>query len=461
MSLTKRKNKSQKVGLLDLPNELLFSIIEHEKMCWRDHLSIHQVSSRLFQLTFKHVYDGERDIFLHACSFANLDLMIECLKHRNVPTSHVWHQHEWCLTPLDILSFAFQDGDCSSGQYIKVAGWLFDNGYKTDQIVSSKDEMITSRVVSPLLLTMFSTATDTDDHRGICQAIEFLTSKGLGFPGSSQMLKRVSHRKMGDRRSGYRSFARDSGSDMEMILQSAFPPALFDLFLKNLFSDFGLTLQSRLAPNHLRDDVSPCEQTRLNDLVRILFDDLFAPWIYKGDSPSYFSDTFEAKIKLLVENDGIAAYEQPALESILEALRRIEARQRDNNGSLNFERDGTWCWRELCVSISQTLVPDDRQYWIRHSLEDPPREIHFGVERRVHEFVRPRSWYPPDDLIAVRSTLLGRPLLGDAHDKLDPSWLEDRTQQDWVNMPLDAWNFIRLQGGSGGSRRRIVRRRLN
>ncbi|KAF4502219.1 hypothetical protein FAGAP_1561 [Fusarium agapanthi] len=335
MSLTESKDESREVGLLDLPNELLLLVIGDEDMSWRDHLNIHHVSSRLFQLTFKHVYDGK---------------------------------------------------------YIKVAEWLFDNGYQTQQIVSYEEEMITSRVVSPFLLTMFSTATDADNYRGICQAIEFLTSKGLGFPRPSTILGRVCLRKMGDR-SGYRAFARESGSDMDMILQSAFPPALFELFLKNLFSDLGLTLQSRLAPNHLRDDLYICESTRLNDLVRILFDDLFAPWIYKGDSPSYFSDTFEAKIKLLVKNDGIAGYEQSALESILEALRRIEARQRDN-GSLNFERDGTWCWRELCVSICQTPVTDHTPYYVQHSLEDPPREIRFGLERRVHEFVRPKSWYP-------------------------------------------------------------------
>ncbi|PNP77812.1 hypothetical protein FNYG_08893 [Fusarium nygamai] len=123
MSLAESKNESREVGLLDLPNELLLFIIEDEDMCWRDHLSVHHVSSRLLQLTFKHVYDGKRDVFHHACSSANLDLMIECVKHGDVPTGRLWHDPDrpFYDTPLDLLSSEFQDGDCSADQYIKAA----------------------------------------------------------------------------------------------------------------------------------------------------------------------------------------------------------------------------------------------------------------------------------------------------------------------------------------------------
>ncbi|PNP77811.1 hypothetical protein FNYG_08892 [Fusarium nygamai] len=282
---------------------------------------------------------------------------------------------------------------------------------------------------------MLATATDADNHRGICQVIEFLTNKGLGIPPPSILLRRVSYKKHIDDHPGYQKLARDSGSDMDMMLQSAFPPALFEVFLKNLLSDFGLTLKSRLAPGYRRD-LYTCEWTKINELVRILFDDLFAPWIYKGDSPSYFSDTFEAKIKLLIKYEGIDGNEQSALENILEALRSIKVRQRDNGG-LNFERDGTLCWRELCVSICHNTSMQNYGMLLQYSLEDPPRQIRPDVERCVHEFVRPKAWYPPKDLIIARSILYQ-----DVRDKLDPSWLEDSTQQDWVSMPLDAWNYI-------------------
>ncbi|KAF5616135.1 uncharacterized protein FTJAE_13078 [Fusarium tjaetaba] len=435
MSLPESKNESRGVGLLDLPNELLFLIIGDDDLSWRDHFNIHHVSSRLLHLTFKHVYDGKRDIFLDACSSANLDLIIECLKHRNVPTSQLWERrHSVYRTPLDVLSFSFVDGDCSVDQYIKVAEWLFDNGYQTQQVLCRQGEMTYSRVVSPFLLAMFSTATDADNHRDICQVVGFLLNQGLGFPGASTILQRASYEKI-RKHPGYAKFAEESGSDMHLILQSAFPPGLSEVSLKKLASDLGLTLKSRLAPGY-RDDLNICESTKLSELVRILFDDLFAPWIYKGDSPSYFADTFEAKIKLLVEHDGIGGHEQPALENILEALRSIEARQRENGG-LDFERDGTWCWRELCVSIRQASSQDHGPYWNQYSLEDPPRVIRPDLERCVHEFVRPKLWYPPKDLIDARSYAFRK-----IYDKLDPSWLEDSTEQDWVSMPLDAWNFI-------------------
>ncbi|KAF5576885.1 hypothetical protein FPANT_10717 [Fusarium pseudoanthophilum] len=443
MSLSESKNESRGVGLLDLPNELLFLIIGHDDLSWRDHFNIHHASSQLFQLTLKHVYDGKRDVFHYACSSANLDLMIECLKHRNVPTSQLWERrHEVYRTPLDVLSFAFMDGDCSVDQYIKIAEWLFDNVYQTQQVLCREGEMTYSRYVSPFLLAMFSTATDADNHRDICQVVGFLLNQGLRFPGALGILKRASYEKI-RKHSGYGQFAEESGSDMHLILQSAFPPVLFEVFLKKLASDLGLTLKSRLAPGY-RDDLDICESTKLNELVRILFDDLFAPWIYKGDSPSYFADTFEAKIKLLVKHDGIDGNEQSALENILEALRSIEARQRDNGG-LNFERDGTWCWRELCVSICHNTSMQNYGMMVQYSLEEPPREIRPDVERCVHEFVRPKAWYPPKDLIIARSILYQ-----DVRDTLDPSWLEDSTRQDWVSMPLDAWNYIRPNGRMAG-----------
>ncbi|RKL27862.1 hypothetical protein BFJ72_g12770 [Fusarium proliferatum] len=444
MSLTEGKIKSQKLGLFDLPNELLLSIIEVEDLQWMDHINIHHVSSRLFQLTFKHVYDGKRDIFEYACFTTNLDLIIECVKDRNVPTSQVWRDpdHGFYVTPLDLVTHAFEHGRCSADQYIKIAEWLFDNGYQTQQVECRDGEMITSHVVSPVLLTMLSTATDADDHRSICQVIEFLTNKGLEFPPPSSKLLRTEYKKTLEHPE-YRVFAYDSGSDIEMMLQSACPPALLEFYLRNMLSNLGLTLKSRLAPGD-RDDLLNIEWTALNDLVRILFDDLFAPWIYKGDSPSYFADTFEAKIKLLIKHGGIHGHEQSALENILETLRSIEARQRDN-GSLDFERDGTWCWRELCLSICHYPRVRDHSLWPHCSLENPPRAIGPDVERCVHEFVRPKEWYPPQELAFARARHFEH-----ARGKLDPSWLEDNTDKDWVNMPLDAWNFIRLKNGEPG-----------
>jgi hypothetical protein len=211
MSTTETKTKPQKTGLLQLPNELLFFIIEDQDMCWKDHFNIHHVSSRLFQLTFKHVYNGEKDLFEHACSRADVELMVECLKHRNVPTSQLWgpvYQPSMSVqwydradafkkayrTPLDALSEGYRDDKFSSDQYIKAAEWLFDNGYHTQQVKWNKGYVIMS-VFPPLLLTMLATATDADHHRGICRVIEFLINQGLELPLPSRPAPRLFNKK--------------------------------------------------------------------------------------------------------------------------------------------------------------------------------------------------------------------------------------------------------------------------
>ncbi|KAF4414634.1 hypothetical protein F53441_14720 [Fusarium austroafricanum] len=102
MSSTDTNNKLQKTGRLQLPNKLLSLI-----MCWKADFSIHPVSSRFFQLAFK-----------QACSRADVELMIECLKYKNVPTSQLWGPVgepgvEQYQTPLDILLQGYLDDSFS------------------------------------------------------------------------------------------------------------------------------------------------------------------------------------------------------------------------------------------------------------------------------------------------------------------------------------------------------------
>ncbi|KAF5535361.1 hypothetical protein FPHYL_13218 [Fusarium phyllophilum] len=172
----------------------------------------------------------------------------------------------------------------------------------------------------------------------------------------------------------------------------------------------------------------PQRYTAIEELLSLLFDDLFPPWVFKGDGPSYFGDSFEAKIELMWEHNFVSSNEQSVLRDIAKALRRIESRHRENGG-LSFERDGVWCWRELCTSISYICGgyitnPGD-------NLSDNP------FNSCKHEFIRPRGWYPPDHLAFSRTWIIK-----DVRHKIDPSCFEDKTEADWVNMPLDAWNVI-------------------
>jgi hypothetical protein len=136
---------------------------------------------------------------------------------------------------------------------------------------------------------------------------------------------------------------------MEMVLQSACPPFLFEVHLKRAI------LEQQLPPNLFKGNTGHYDvrqrYTTIDELLSLLFDDFFSPWIFKGESLSYFGDTFEAKVKLMWEHDFINSKEQSVLKDIAKALRRVEERH-GQNGGLDFDRDGTWCWRELCTSIS-------------------------------------------------------------------------------------------------------------
>ncbi|KAH7213642.1 hypothetical protein BKA60DRAFT_650320 [Fusarium oxysporum] len=346
MSTTETNIKPQQTGLLGLPNELLFLIIDNQDMSWKDYFSIHHVSSRFFQMTFKQVYDGERDLFKHACSRANVELMISCLKHKSDPICQLWGPVggpgvEQYYTPLDVLLQGYLDDYFSGEKYVEAAEWLLKNGYSARQFRWDEGSAASS-VLPPVLLTRLSTARDADYHRGYY-----------------------------DVRQRY---------------------------------------------------------TTTDELLSLLFDDFFSPRIFKGESPSYFGDTFEAKVKLMWEHDFINSKEQSVLKDIAKALRRVEARHGENGG-LDFDRDGTWCWRELCTSIS----------YICGGYITTPGDVLSDTApcSGRHEFLRPRGWYPPDDIAHSRTWIIK-----DIRHKLDPSRFEDNTEADWVNMPLDAWNVL-------------------
>ncbi|RKL01009.1 hypothetical protein BFJ68_g12508 [Fusarium oxysporum] len=246
---------------------------------------------------------------------------------------------------------------------------------------------------------------------------------GLELP--SDFPRRIAREK--EVRSKYRPLLHSSwASPMEMVLQSACPPFLFEVHLKRAI------LEQQLPPNLFKGNTGYYDlrqrYTTIDELLSLLFDDFFSPWIFKGESPSYFGDTFEAKVKLMWEHDFINSNEQSVLKDIAKALRRVEERH-GQNGGLDFDRDGTWCWRELCTSIS----------YICGGYITTPGDVLSDTASCSgrHEFLRPRGWDPPDDIARSRTWIIK-----DIRHKLDPSRFEDNTEADWVNMPLDAWNVL-------------------
>ncbi|KAF4344888.1 hypothetical protein FBEOM_1174 [Fusarium beomiforme] len=428
---------SQKCDLLRLPTELLCSIIEDSDLDWTDPVNIHHVSSRLFHLTFKQVYDGKKDRFKFACSIANMNLMVDCLIYRNVSISDIWKPYrntygvDLYPSPLSFLSRGWCRGKFSSAdQYLKAAECLFDQGCHTPKRLAIWEEgHLFSPILPPILVTMLTKATDVHHYHDICRAIQFLISKGLKL---AMHVLQVDSQEEFEPCEYWPMLEFGDRSTMEVELQSACPPFLFELQLENL-----LSLQD-LARKSPVDARRRCTSTYISDLLRILFDDLFAPCLYKGDDPNYFADSFEVKIKLMAKHDIINANEQKVLGDVLGALGKIEAREREKAG-IDIIHDGLWCWRELCLSIRYICDGyfEDSQVLLR---ERRPRLTGSGPEIRIHEFLRPGVWYPPEDMANARGLFFD-----DMRGQLDPSYFdnfEDNTVANWTDVHLNAWNVL-------------------
>lgn len=128
----------------------------------------------------------------------------------------------------------------------------------------------TSSVLPPVLLTRLSTARDADYHRGICLVIKFLINMGLELP--SDFPRRIAREK--EDRSKYRPLLYSVwASPMEMVLQSACPPFLFEVHLKRAI------LEQQLPPNLFKGNTGYYDlrqrYTTIDELLSLLFDDFF------------------------------------------------------------------------------------------------------------------------------------------------------------------------------------------
>ncbi|KAF4344891.1 hypothetical protein FBEOM_1177 [Fusarium beomiforme] len=100
---------------------------------------------------------------------------------------------------------------------------------------------------------------------------------------------------------------------LQFLLQTNCPPSIVKLFLKQV-NDEDLTFNYFGGCWDLNRGLE-----EISDLLSILFDDMFAPWIYKGDSTRSMGDDLEAKIDLLTQYQGANRFELYMLREILAA----------------------------------------------------------------------------------------------------------------------------------------------
>ncbi|KAF5576887.1 hypothetical protein FPANT_10719 [Fusarium pseudoanthophilum] len=199
---------------------------------------------------------------------------------------------------------------------------------------------------------------------------------------------------------------------LQTLLQTNCPPSIVELYLRQV-NDEGLVFDySRTWLS------SPRGLGNIPEFLKILFDDMFAPWIFKGDN------TRSAN-----------AFELYMLQDIVTALRRIDARK-VSRGYLDFDRDGVWCWYQLCMAVAYISDENICSQTVDLHFTDP------GDAEMINPYFR-RAWAPHKQLALARRKVLRMRALESGQD---PNGIQPQgvvpAERRWAQLPLAAWDFI-------------------
>ncbi|KAF4966797.1 hypothetical protein FSARC_5560 [Fusarium sarcochroum] len=441
--------------LLRLPTEILLMIIKDESLEYDDIRDIGLVSVRLYGITRKIFYHGRKLlVFRAALEGGCVEIMTKCSDYDAAPKNIAWWWHPYekqyylldgnkdrgrFHRPVDFLLKGYRERKFSANRCIEALKWLIDNGYRTHQYVGNVD---TKRFWIPFVLgeMLSAVATDKELHQGVCSIIHFLYSKD--FTLGTWTGPKVYKSRPKALYTIYTPFSNVSGDTMEVLMQSACPPSILELYLKQL-DNRGVHLKSRLQkPVDWWDIGTSPTFTKVEEILEILFDDLFDPWTWKAEYPSEVGDILDAKIDLLTRYQGICDDERKVLNDIVAALRRIEAKHEERG--LTFKRDGVWCWYELCMSVSDIMSKKTLSLRDRTAQYDELEEEEEPLP--LHEFrTEEERWYPPEKIAHARGLILDARRrqgeeVGQLHDR------EDLTKAEWWDMPLHAWYSVRVKG---------------
>ncbi|CVL02731.1 uncharacterized protein FPRN_00276 [Fusarium proliferatum] len=460
MSSSSNNTNSELQGALtDLPTELLLEILHKDNLEWEDYYNLCRTSSRLSRVAHKPMYQGgDYCVFRMACFRGDLDTLAICAQYGAVPTQcsqkalsdgplgliepgngvyrrdvednyqECWHWNVWgdgSHGPGDIVILGFYEGNFSAERFIKVWQWLSDQGCELFTFMKLRFLVrIPFPCFSHALLSMLPTATDKVHHQGICNVIQFLYREGLRIPHPDRRLWRRGTWP------AYYPLARENRPTMlQAMLQTNCPPSILELYLRQV-NDEGLVFDYTSTWHSSFDGLGSVSQ-----FLSILFDDMLAPWIYKGDSTRSMSDDLQAKICLLTQHQGANAFELYVLRDIVTALRKIDARK-VSQGNLDFERDGLWCWYELCTAVAYISDEDVQKQTVDLHFTDP------GDWEMINPYFS-RGWLPHKELAYARRKILEKRARESGQDPKDvESQGEEPAGRKWAQMPLDAWDYI-------------------
>ncbi|KAF5686133.1 hypothetical protein FDENT_5925 [Fusarium denticulatum] len=424
-SSSNNTDNQQQDALSNLPTELILEIIGKDYLEWEDHYNLRRTSSRLFQLAREPI---QKSLFEGPLGLVQPGQGLHPSETENDNYKESAYFNAWSdglHGPGDIVILGFYEGNFSAERFIEVWQWLSDQGCELFTFMK-----LSSLIIMPFscfsfaLLSMLPIATDRAHHQGICDVIHSLYSKGLRIPHPD---RRLWIRGVWP---AYYPLARGNRPTMlQTLLQTNCPPSIVELYLRQV-NDEGLVF------DYTRTWLSfPRGLGSISEFLYILFDDMFAPWIFKGDSTRSMGDDLQEKICLLTQHQGANAFELYVLQDIVTTLRKIDARK-VSQGYLDFDRDGVWCWYELCMAVA--YISDEN---IRNQTVD----LHFtnpGDAEMINPYLR-ISWMPHKELAHARRKVLEKRALESGQD---PNHVQPQgvvpAGRKWAQMPLHAWDFI-------------------
>ncbi|KAM0386211.1 hypothetical protein ACHAPY_000764 [Fusarium culmorum] len=382
--ISDRETKSQKCYLTSLPTELLEMIIEQGCLDHQDHWNLRRVSSRLFHMTDNAIFlGGDFRMFRYALRHADTDMMNRCKELNPPPPDITWAYEDYRIEVLRgnslnlrdplpqsedslpqgpgyFLLEGFRAKHFSADKYIRAAEWLMDNGFK---VFNPAEESIWNAglngyFISYRPLDVLTAATSKKEQDDVCRIIEFLHTNGYEFLLRSRVEDTGHYRTEAETLTHDKSFGAfrrcyDRPSLMLVMMKSGCPASILELYLEQLEAD-DMSLKGLASHRHEKKqngNMHRFSRTEVAQLIDVYLDELFGLWTWRWETPEQMGDTLQDKIELLILYDGIDEEEEKLLRDILSALRRIEAKNL-KQGGLDYERDASWCWAQLFMSVT-------------------------------------------------------------------------------------------------------------
>ncbi|KAF4972870.1 hypothetical protein FZEAL_9502 [Fusarium zealandicum] len=337
-------------SLLSLPNEVLSQIVQDPCLSREDLRCMAVVSGRLLDIVRGDFYRRDNfRTFRQAIETADLAMMKRCAEYDATPNTVSWtvkpgilvwdskrcpldgglmrrhHLPDCNYTPCEYIFFNLRRNRMSPAKCFEMLRVIHGTGANLCEhsCWRCRGSGIESRHRMPrVLLDLLKVKKSRGYRDDLCEIVRWLHSLGVELP----VKEAFDHTPL-----PLRLYV-----NLEDMLRTYYPPLVLEILLKELDSE-GVHLGSSHHDVGFENGADLCQEetleTRLKQVLINLTNDFTNPWGceigYVGEMGYIFEgeigDIFETKIGLLVKYQGVTDLEKQMLETILEAVRKLES----------------------------------------------------------------------------------------------------------------------------------------